>query len=63
MLPITYHTSKQLSKNLLETVQGHTTLERILAWTTNITAMVQMDEFTSDIVLAVGDLWLVYDVT
>ena len=63
MLTMTYYTSKMLPENVLEIVQHHTTLERILAWTANIAAMVQMDEFSSDIVIAVGDLWLDYDVT
>jgi hypothetical protein len=63
MLALTYHTTKRLPDAVLEIVQRHTTLERILAWTTNITEMVQMDEFSSDIVVAVGDLWLDYDVT
>ena len=63
MLSITYRTSKRLPENVLEIVRHHTTLERILTWTTNIADMVQMDEFSSDIVIAVGDLWLDYEVT
>jgi hypothetical protein len=63
MLSLTYHTTKRLPDAVLEIVQRHTTLERILVWTSNIADMVQMDEFSSDIVIAVGDLWLDYDVT
>ena len=63
MLPVAYHTPKQLPDTLLEILQRHTTLERILAWSTNIAAMIQMDEFSSDIVLAVDEWWIVYAVT
>ena len=63
MLPVTYHTSKQIPDTLLQTLQSHTTLERILAWTTTIAAMTQMDEFSSDIVIAIDEWWIVYDVT
>jgi hypothetical protein len=63
MLALTYHTTKRLPNAVLEIVQRHTTLERILAWTSNIADMVQMDEFSSDIVIAVGEFWLDYDVT
>jgi hypothetical protein len=63
MLPVNYHTTKKLPDNLLETLQSHTTLERILVWTTTIAAMTQMDEFSSDIVIAIDEWWIVYDVT
>jgi hypothetical protein len=63
MLSITYHTSKRLPDDVQRIVQRHTTLERILSWTTNIVEMIQMDEFSSDIVIAVSEFWLAYDVT
>jgi len=63
MFPIIYHTAKRLPDDLLATIAGHTTLEKLLAWTTTIAAMVQQDEFSTDIVIATAGLWLVYDVT
>lgn len=63
MKPITYHTDRRLPDALLATVQEHTSLEDLLAWASNITDMVQQDEFHSDIVVRVEPFWLVYDVT
>jgi hypothetical protein len=63
MLSITYHTAKRLPDDVQSIVQRYTTLEGILAWTTKSIALVQVDEFSSDIVIAVGEFWLAYDVT
>ena len=47
----------------------HTTLEKLLSWCTEqkppirIAAMITQDEFTSDVIVPLADVYLVYDTT
>jgi hypothetical protein len=56
-----------LSDKLLQEAQMITKLETLLAWSIKndlvIHTMLQQDEFSSDVVLAGNNFWLVLDVT
>jgi len=56
-----------LSEQLLQEAQSIKRLENLLSWAIKnglaIHTTLKQDEFSSDIVLATGDSWLVFDVS